>query len=282
MANYQTQAYGRRATKRRGAGCAPRLILGALLVAGTLFTYYKSTEKDYNEVTGEMQRVGLSEQEEIAMGLHAAPQMAQQHGGLHPDQELQAFLDQVGNRLVSRSAASQTPYQYDFHLLRDPDTVNAFALPGGQVFITMGLYKHFKKEDELAGVLGHEIAHVVARHSAQQIAKSKLWSGITSAAVTASGAGGYGGNAQLAGLVNKVVNTKYGRDDEHESDILGLKFMHDAGYDMEAMIRVMEVLESTSKGPRAPEFMATHPSPANRVELIRKGIEEIRRMSANR
>jgi len=251
------------------------MLLGLLLVGGAMFTYFTSTKSDYNEVTGEQQRVGLSEEEEVAMGLHARPRMMQQHGGLWHDNAAQALVDRVGNKLVQSSAAKDMPYNYEFHLLADEDTINAFALPGGQVFITAALMRNFKTEDELAGVLGHEVGHVVARHSAEQIAKSKLWSGVTSALVMASGGGGTG-NAQLAGLVNKVVNTRYGRNDEYESDMLGLRFMHRAGYDLEAAIKVMKILESTGSKGRGPEFLSTHPSPANRIQLIQDEIDRIR------
>ncbi len=254
-----------------------RLILALFLVVMTLASYYAGTRKEYNEITGETQRVGLSVDEEIALGLQAAPSMAQQHGGLHPDAQLQATVDEIGQKLVGATAAGETSYQFDFHLLADPTTVNAFALPGGQVFITMGLYKLLESEDEVAGVLGHEIGHVVGRHSAEQMAKSKLTNGLTSAVISAASGSSYGGNAQVARVVGQLLNTKYGRDDELESDKLGVRFMAKAGYRLEGLVRVMEVLAEASGGNNPPEFMSTHPSSARRIDRIREEIAKYRR-----
>src|SRR4029079_15694392 len=134
-------------------------------------------------------------------------------------------------RLLAKSAASQTPYQFQFHVLNDPETINAFALPGGQVFITEGLLKRLKTDGQLAGVLGHEMGHVVVRHGAEHIAKQQLTEGLTGAGVVAF----YDPNnpnsayaAQFAMLVGQLVTLKYGRDDELESDRLGVRFMSEA------------------------------------------------------
>ena len=126
--------------------------------------------------------MNLSAQQEIALGLQAAPEMAQQYGGLHPDQQATAAVERIGQQIVRNTKAGQTPYRFQFHLLADENTINAFALPGGQVFITAGLLKNLTSEGQVAGVLAHEIGHVVARHSAEQIAKSRLTNGLTGAA----------------------------------------------------------------------------------------------------
>ena len=148
-------------------------ILIALVIAaiGGLF-YFCRTE--VNPVTGEKQRVAMTTEQETALGLQTAPQMAAELGGLHPDETLQNYVEQLGERIVGQSAARGSKYQYDFHLLADPETVNAFALPGGQVFITAALLRRLQDEAQLAGVLGHEIGHVVGRHSAEHLAKAQL------------------------------------------------------------------------------------------------------------
>lgn len=184
------------------------------------------------------------------------------------------MVKEIGQRIVQNSDAKNTPYQYDFHLLADPEVVNAFALPGGQVFITTALITQFETEDELAGVLGHEIGHVVARHGAERIAKQELTQGLTGAAVIASG--DYN-TAQAAEMIASLVNMSYGRDQELESDDLGVRFMLQAGYDPEALISVMEILEKASGGQRQPEFLSTHPSPENRVQKIRDAIEKYKK-----
>jgi predicted Zn-dependent protease len=151
--------------------------------------------------------------------------------------------------------------------------VNAFALPGGQIFITDALLRRLETEGQLAGVLGHEIGHVVARHSAQQMAKNQLTQGITGAVLVASGGGG--GEAQLAMMIGNMVNMKYGREDELESDELGVRFMSQAGYDPRALIGVMKILQEASGGAAPPEFFSTHPSTPNRVATIEAAIAAV-------
>jgi len=249
-------------------------LLIALAIAGfALLSYFG--KKNYNEITGENQYVDLSPEQEVALGLQAAPQMARQYGGLHPDQRAQTLVDHIGNRLVERTATSSTPYRFEFHLLADEDTVNAFALPGGQVFITAALLSRLETEGQLAGVLGHEIGHVAARHGAEHLAKAKLTQGLTGAAILATSDGSGRGSAALAAMIGRLVNMKYGRDDELESDRLGVRFTADSGYDPRAMIRVMEILDAASQGTRPPEFYSTHPNPERRIERIQEAISAL-------
>ncbi len=268
--NQPGQRGGGRSPSRRNVGGG---ILIALVLAGfALCKYYSSSQ--FNEITGETQHISITAEQEVALGVNSLPAMLEQYGGLHPDAEAQKLVKSIGQRIVQNSDARQTPYQYDFHLLADPNVVNAFALPGGQVFITTALVAQFETEDELAGVLGHEIGHVVARHGAERIAKQELTQGLTGAAVVASG--DYN-TAQAAQMIAGLVNMSYGRDQELESDDLGVRFMSQAGYDPEALITVMEILEKASGGQRQPEFMSTHPSPENRVQKIRDAIAKYKK-----
>jgi predicted Zn-dependent protease len=243
------------------------LIMAVLLAGFALCKYYSNSQ--FNEITGETQHVSITAEQEIALGVNSYPAMVEQFGGLHPDAEAQRFVKGIGQRIVQQSDAKNTPYQYDFHLLYDPNVVNAFALPGGQVFITQALFNQLETEDQLAGVFGHEIGHVVARHGAERIAKQELTQGLTGAAVVA--AGDYN-TAQAAQVIAGLVNMSYGRDQELQSDDLGVRFMIQAGYDPEALVGVMQILERASGGQRQPEFMSTHPSPENRVQRIREAI----------
>ena len=246
-----------------------RLLIAAGLAIFALISYFGSSE--YNPVTGEKQHISITSDQEIALGLQATPQMMKQHGGLNPDSRLQGMVDHVGIKLVKSGDASQTPWKFEFHLLDDDRLVNAFALPGGQVFITDALYNRLESEGQLAGVLGHEIGHVVARHGAQRIAKSQLTNGLIGAvAVASEGQKG----AMLAAMVGQLVNMKYGRDDELESDRLGVRLMAQAGYDPRGMIRVMEILAEAGGGNRPAEFFSTHPNPDNRIERIKQAIAE--------
>ena len=251
-----------------------RLIMAAVVALISIVSYCSTRE--HNPVTNENQYVDLSVEEEIALGLQARPQMAAQHGGLHPDDELQKRVDRIGQRLVEQSAARKLEYQYEFHVLRDEETINAFALPGGQVFITAGLLKRLKTDDEIAGVLGHEIGHVVARHGAEHLNKARLTQGLAGAAVIASydpDNPNVGRNAAIAMAIGQLVNMKYGRDDELESDKLGVQFTGEAGYDPRGMLAVMQVLAEASRGRNVPEFFSTHPNPDNRIERIRLEIQ---------
>lgn len=253
--------------RRRNVGGT--LVIGLVIAAFAFFKY--CSQSDFNEVLGVTQYVGINEEQEIALGLQSAPQMIQQFGGLHPNEEGQRYVKEVGNRLVQASVASQTPYRYDFHLLADPQTVNAFALPGGQVFITAALFSRLETEDQLAGVLGHEIGHVIARHGAERIAKMELTQGLTGAAVVASG--DYS-TAEAAQMIGNLINMSYGREQELQSDELGVRIMHETGYDPHALLDVMRILEEASGGQRPAEFFSTHPSPENRHARIRESIEK--------
>ncbi|WP_240731374.1 M48 family metalloprotease [Hymenobacter radiodurans] len=239
-------------------------------------TYY--CNRQTNPVTGEVQHVNMTTEQEIALGLQAAPQMAQQYGGLHPDQQASAAVKRIGAALVQSSKADQSPYKFDFHLLADEQTINAFALPGGQVFITAGLLKNMKTEGQVAGVLAHEIGHVIGRHSAEQLAKSQLTQGLAGAATIASydpdSPGSSIGKAAVAAAIAKVVSLRFGREDELESDRLAVQYTADAGYDPRAMIQVMEILAQSGGQSRGPEFMSTHPDPGNRVGVLEKEITE--------
>ena len=248
---------------RRG-GSKIRLLIGLVIV---VFAFIKKCgNKTVNPYTNRTQNINIDAQQEIAIGIQSAPQMAQQHGGLHPDTKLQELIDDIGDKLVNSSMARETPYKYDFHLLADNQTINAFALPGGQIFITYALLTKLQNKDQVAGVLGHEIGHVLGRHSAERIAESEFWKTISAGASVGADAGSivnqYGNNTLL----------KNGRDDELESDELGVLFMINAGFNPYEMINVMKVLKQAAGPNRVPEFKSSHPDPENRIEHIKEAI----------
>jgi predicted Zn-dependent protease len=188
---------------------------------------------------------------------------------LYADEEVQQSIDAIGQHIVNSSVARNTPWRFEFHVLDDAQTVNAFALPGGQIFITTALLAEMDREDQVAGVLAHEVVHVLARHSAQQIATSELTNGLVGAVGVASG---QASAAQAAAMVGQLINMSYGRDDELQSDTLGVCLMLDAGYDPEAMVEVMRILDAAGGGARQPEFFSTHPNPQNRIQRIQDAI----------
>jgi len=246
-----------------------RLIIGLVMAAFALISFFASQE--YNPVTGETQFVSLTPRQEIALGIQSAPEMINQYGGLYGDQEAQQLIDEIGLDLVNNSIAAETPWQFEFHVLDDAQTVNAFALPGGQVFITTALLSRFDSEDQIAGVLSHEIVHVLARHGSQRLAKGELTNGLIGAVAVASDDASV---TQTAAVIGQLVNMSYGREDEIESDTLGVCIMLDAGYDPQAMAEVMQILAEASSGARQPEFFSTHPNPDNRIQRIETAIAE--------
>jgi beta-barrel assembly-enhancing protease len=241
----------------------------ALIIAGIgLVSYYMNSE--VNPVTGEKQRIALTTEQEITLGLQAAPEMAAQMGGevnpSHPEAQL---VKTIGRTVWQNSDALRSPYQFDFHLLSDSETINAFALPGGQIFITRGLLLKLENEAQVAGVLGHEIGHVINRHAAEHMAKGKLGQMLAAAAGVASSEDYGSRGAAVAAMVNQLAQLKYSRTDELESDDYGMRFMVQAGYDPRAMLGVMQVLASAAGRSRQPEFLATHPHPDARLEKIK-------------
>jgi predicted Zn-dependent protease len=211
--------------------------------------------------------------------MQAAGEMQNMHGGSSQDMAGQQRINNIGGRLLSqldeRLAAEgrRNPYRdaFQFTLLADPQTVNAFALPGGPVFITEGLYRRLQTDARIAGVLGHEIGHILSRHSNKQMARQGLFQGIAGAIGVL---GGDISSAQMGQMVGAVLSTRYGRDAELESDRWGVRLMADSGYDPTAMIEVMQILDEAGGGGGQPEFLSTHPKPANRVEYIKDVIAE--------
>jgi predicted Zn-dependent protease len=258
-------------TRRRASGGSSatiRILFGLAIAVFSVISFLSSQQ--FNEVTGENQHISLSTDQEIALGLQSVPQMVQEFGGLYQDSDIQNLVDEIGIRLVNSSpVSSSAPWRFEFSVLDDLQTINAFALPGGPVFITTAMLGQLETEDEVAGVIAHEIIHVLARHSAQRIAQSQLTNGLIGAVGVASGDASA---QQTAAMIGQLVNMRYGREDEIQSDTLGVCLMIAAGYDPNGMLRVMEVLERAGGGGGQPEFFSTHPSPENRIGRIEETI----------
>jgi predicted Zn-dependent protease len=222
----------------------------------------------------------MSVEQVIALGLQAAPQMASEMGGaLPPEAPESQLVSAMGSKIVSSSDAGKSPYVGNFHffVLADPQTVNAFALPGGQVFITRALLSQLQNEAQLAGVLGHEVGHVIARHAAEHMAKGQLGQSLVAAvAVGASDDQRKGQMAAVAAMMaNQMLQLHYSRDDELQADSLGLKYMSQTGYTPAEMLQVMEILKRASGGGgRGPSFMQTHPDPDARIAQIKEYLQK--------
>lgn len=260
----------------RGGGLPIRWIIGAIIAIFGLITYLSHTS--VNPVTGEKQHVSLSADQETALGEQSAPAMAAQMGGeMPPDDPQTQEVQEIGNRVWKRSDAAKSPYQFHYHLLRDRQTINAFALPGGEVFITKGLLDRMKTEGELAGVLGHESGHVVERHVAQQMAKGQLGNILVTATGVAASGNQHGfSETMVAEMVNKMTQLRFSREDESQADMRGLQYMTQAGYDPRAMLHVMEILQQVTneQGGRPPQILQTHPYPEARTQQINAWLKQ--------
>lgn len=214
-----------------------------------------------NPVTGKRQLVLMTEKQEIAMGQEADPQIVQAYG-LYEDDALQAFINEKGKEMGEISHRKKL--DYEFKILDSP-IINAFALPGGFVYFTRGIMAHFNNEAEFAGVLGHEIGHVTARHSVAQQRNALLGQlGLIAGIVLVPEFAQFAGEASQ-GL--SLLFLKFGRDAETQSDELGVEYSSKIGYDAQQMAGFFQTLERNqveSGAGELPEFLSTHPSPAGR------------------
>lgn len=250
-------------------------ILIALVIAaiGGLF-YFCRTE--VNPVTGEKQRVAMTTEQETALGLQTAPQMAAELGGLHPDETLQNYVEQLGERIVGQSAARGSKYQYDFHLLADPETVNAFALPGGQVFITAALLRRLQDEAQLAGVLGHEIVHVLRKHHLKAIQKGAQSSLAGDAMSMALKDRAGPARDKLIAFGTEMYSRGLDKGDELEADRLGIVIAARAGYDAYGLPSVLQTLQAMSAQDSAIALMfKTHPAPGERLDALSEKMQPV-------
>lgn len=251
-----------------------RLMMALFIGLIGWFMYMSQIQE--NPVTGERQHVAISPEQEVRLGLEAAPEMSREMGGeLSPNDPRTQEVQRMGKRIVQETVAQKSPWEFKFHLLADPDTVNAFALPGGQIFITLGLLNRLQTEAQLAGVLSHEVGHVLERHSAQQMAKGQLGQWLIMAVGTAASDPTQSSNGQssamIASVVNQMLQLRYSRGDELEADQWGLKLMNTLQYNPRAMIEVMQILkEASHPGGAGPslEIFQTHPDPDNRIRQI--------------
>lgn len=206
------------------------------------------------------------------MGQEAAKSALAQYGR-YPDDELQAYVADIGKQLAAGSEKPELPWT--FTVVDDP-TVNAFALPGGQIFVTRGILSHFNSEAELASVLGHEIGHVTGRHSVEQMSRAQMANlGLGVAMIASEDIRPYAG---LAAQGLGMMFLKFGRDDESESDELGLRYMTQAGYDPHEMPKMFVTLDRISdmhEGGRIPAWASTHPDPENREQNTYARIQKL-------
>jgi len=227
-----------------------------------------------NPATGKRQLALITESQEIAIGKENDRAIVAQLG-LYPDEALQRYIQELGDKLA---ATSERPdLDWTFRVVDDP-IVNAFALPGGYIYITRGILAHLESEAELAAVMGHEIGHVTARHGVNQMSKGQLAQlGFGIAMASSEGLRQYG---QLAETGLATLFMKFSRDAERQSDDLGLRYLLNAGFDPRPMSGVYDMLANVSRqhgAGRIPPLFSTHPAPENRAHRINAQIAELNR-----
>lgn len=244
--------------------CLLMLVLACLLTACST-----------NPATGQKQLNWLSADREKALGAEAAPQFVEQYGGDIPSPKIQNYVSDLGHRLA---AVSERPdLDWEFHAVNS-DVINAFALPGGKVFITRGLMQDLQNEAQLAGVLGHEVGHVTAEHIGQQMTRGMILAGV------GVGVGVAGEKTDQDWLKVLGVGTSvggglymlsYGRDQETQADELGIRYMTKLGYNPIGQIQVMKVLKRASGGGGGGmEMLSTHPLPDSRIKHLNALIKD--------
>jgi predicted Zn-dependent protease len=240
-----------------------RHYLGALALASSLAACAT------NPVTGRRELALVSENQEIQMGQQAAQEVEQQLG-LVADAGLQSYVRAIGARLAAQSERPNLPWR--FGVVDDP-VPNAFALPGGPVYITRGLMDLMDSEAELATVLGHEIGHITARHQVQQMSKAQLAQvGLVAAMIFAPGLQNFG-NALSGGM--QLLFLKYSRDAERQADELGFKYALNQSYDVTEMADVFRSLQrvgETQSKSGVPSWLSTHPDPGERVQTAERRV----------
>ena len=239
----------------------------SLLLLGALVGLSALAGCATNPVTGKRELVLISEAQEIAMGEEAAPEFEKEFGGKVPDADLQQYVQSVGMRMAE---VSDRPMPYTYTLVGS-DVPNAFALPGGSIFITAGLMSQMTNERQLAAVLGHETGHVAARHSVQQMQKQMGAQLLVEIASRATGAETAGTAADVAKIVSTVALMKYSRDDEYQADELGIKYAAKAGYNPWGMVELLTLLDTMQEAEpgRFQEMFQTHPLSSKRIERAR-------------
>lgn len=221
-----------------------------------------------NPVTGRRELSFISEAQEIEMGRQSVEQ-TRQATGFVDNAALTSYVSTVGMAMARASERPDLPWE--FHVIDDA-SINAFAAPGGFIFITRGILSVMGSEAELAGVLGHEIGHVTAKHTVNQLSKQQLLTGVLVAGAIAKPDLAQGLPGQLAQVGAGLLLLQYGRDDERQSDELGHRYSLHAGYDVREMPKTFATIQRVSQqsdAGRLPGFLSTHPDPGDRVEATR-------------
>lgn len=240
------------------------LIIIPIIAIAAIIYLFIFRKKQINPVTGKAQAISLTPEQEVAVGIACAPQLAAEFGGLYRDWQLQKKIKAIGRKLVASSPAAKSPYQFDFHMLADSQSVNAYALPGGQIFITLGMFKQLKTDDDLAAILSHAIGHVIGRHTSEKIFKTKLLQTKNDSINLDDSA------TQTSKYLSNFIAMTYHGEDEIEADALSIQYMAKAGYDPKAVVSVFEMLKENF------DISVKHPVPTDRIEKMKEAIQKFK------
>lgn len=218
-----------------------------------------------NPISGEEELMLLAESEDVKLGMSYAPEVEKELGGRIADDGLQSYIDRVGQRIAR--VCHRPDWDYHFTAV-DHESVNAIAVPGGFIFITRGMLEKLSTEAQLAGILGHEVGHVVARDSAAALSR-EYGMAILLGAIQAAGASGDA--MRVATFTKQILGLRYSRKDEQEADLAGMDYMVRAGYAPSGMVETMQMLRDLQEV-RPIEFFSTHPLPQNRVVYLSQRI----------
>ncbi len=224
------------------------------------------------DATGERHLSFIGRQQEIEMGKSSNEDIVKTMG-LYDDDRLQNYVQRLGAEIAATTERPELPWTFQ---VIDDDAVNAFAVPGGYIYFTRGILAHFENEAQLAGVLGHEIAHITAKHSVIRMSKTMLTQvGLGIATIAVPELREF---SSLLGQGMQLLFLKFSRDDETEADRLGLRYMANVNQDPRELMNVMNMLgqmAATSEGARLPQWASTHPLPANRLDYIQSRIAQL-------
>lgn len=240
-----------------------------------------------NPTTGRSQFLTMSREEEIKLGSEAAPGLTTEFGGRVPDEHLQGYVADIGRKLAAVTEAENPSLPWEFTLLNS-EVINAFALPGGKVFISRGLAAEMDNEAQMAAVLGHEIGHVTARHSNERFGQAlgtTIGGAVLGAVIggVAGGGDGAGIGAGVGASLGGVAGLAYSRDQEIEADRLGMRYMERLNYDPIGAVEVQQILgrAAAKSGGRPPEFLSTHPTSETRIRALNDRLDKYYRHTVN-
>lgn len=248
-----------------------RIFLGAGAVIGAmaLLVYLgaqeyapKSESRESGKPVPAIDPAKLSQSDEIALGLKASPSLAAQYDGISANPDQKALVMRVGSLVAGGETASAAGWKYQFQLLAEPDILNAFALPGGQVFITTGLLNRLQTEGEVAAVMAHQIAHVLNRDAVKKLASDTGAEGTP--ALTGADMDGF--------LSSQLASLRFSTAQETAADALAVKLMGETGYSPKALLGLLKILSTAYYAGAEVEYFSTHPNPTDRIAAIQAAI----------